>query len=79
MCNGEGTFSKPLKIPHNQYLSFLEVYKLSAFYNPDNSIMQCFFRVVELIDAGYDVNEADRENVTLLHWASINNRGEVVK
>ena len=28
---------------------------------------------------GYDVNHRDPENVTLLHWASINNRIEIVK
>ncbi|RWS29021.1 zinc finger protein-like protein [Leptotrombidium deliense] len=36
-------------------------------------------RVQELIDAGYDVNQRDSENVTLLHWAAINNRREIVK
>lgn len=36
-------------------------------------------RVVELIDdRGYDVNQRDSENVTLLHWAAINNRLEIV-
>ncbi|CAG9836359.1 unnamed protein product [Diabrotica balteata] len=35
-------------------------------------------RVKELIEAGYDVNERDPENVTLLHWASINNRKEIM-
>lgn len=32
----------------------------------------------ELIDAGYNVNQRDRETVTLLHWASINNRIEIM-
>ena len=36
-------------------------------------------RCVELIENGYDVNQPDRENVTLLHWAAINNRTELVK
>lgn len=36
-------------------------------------------RVVELIEGGYSVNQRDNENVTLLHWASINNRKEVVQ
>ncbi|KAI1297149.1 Palmitoyltransferase ZDHHC17 [Halotydeus destructor] len=36
-------------------------------------------RVQEIIEAGYDVNERDPENVTLLHWASINNRKDIVK
>ncbi|KAL3266235.1 hypothetical protein HHI36_010416 [Cryptolaemus montrouzieri] len=37
-----------------------------------------FARVKELIDAGYNVNERDSETVTLLHWAAINNRKEIM-
>ncbi|KAH1026999.1 palmitoyltransferase Hip14 [Dendroctonus ponderosae] len=37
------------------------------------------FRVKELIEAGYDVNQKDSETVTLLHWAAINNRKEIIK
>lgn len=33
----------------------------------------------ELIEGGFDVNQRDQENVTLLHWAAINNRKEIVK
>ncbi|XP_072320879.1 putative palmitoyltransferase ZDHHC13 [Eucyclogobius newberryi] len=36
-------------------------------------------RCKELIEAGYDVRQPDKENVTLLHWAAINNRLELVK
>ncbi|CAG9819647.1 unnamed protein product [Phaedon cochleariae] len=36
-----------------------------------------FSRVKELVDAGYNVNERDSENVTLLHWAAINNRKDI--
>ncbi|KAF0042787.1 hypothetical protein F2P81_004124 [Scophthalmus maximus] len=36
-------------------------------------------RCKELVDAGYDVRLPDKENVTLLHWAAINNRAELVK
>lgn len=36
-------------------------------------------RVRELVDAGYDVNLPDNDTVTLLHWAAINNRAELVK
>lgn len=36
-------------------------------------------RCKELVDAGYDVRQPDKENVSLLHWAAINNRAEVVK
>ncbi|XP_051885869.1 palmitoyltransferase ZDHHC17 isoform X1 [Pristis pectinata] len=33
-----------------------------------------FDRCRELVEAGYDVRQPDKENVTLLHWAAINNR-----
>ncbi|KAL1006998.1 hypothetical protein UPYG_G00080410 [Umbra pygmaea] len=36
-------------------------------------------RCKELVEAGYDVRQPDKENVSLLHWAAINNRSEVVK
>ncbi|XP_017282200.1 putative palmitoyltransferase ZDHHC13 isoform X2 [Kryptolebias marmoratus] len=36
-------------------------------------------RCKELVEAGYDVRQLDKENVTLLHWAAINNRSELVK
>ncbi|XP_033216897.1 palmitoyltransferase Hip14 isoform X1 [Belonocnema kinseyi] len=36
-------------------------------------------RVTELLDIGVDVNQPDSETVTLLHWAAINNRKEIVK
>ncbi|XP_056383779.1 palmitoyltransferase ZDHHC13 isoform X2 [Hyla sarda] len=36
-------------------------------------------RCRELVEAGYDVRQPDSENVTLLHWAAINNRLELVK
>ncbi|XP_051983975.1 putative palmitoyltransferase ZDHHC13 [Xyrauchen texanus] len=36
-------------------------------------------RCKELIEAGYDVRQPDKENVTLLHWAAINNRADIVK
>lgn len=32
-----------------------------------------------MVEAGYDVNQADSETVTLLHWAAINNRRELIK
>ena len=38
-----------------------------------------FDRVQEILDSGFDVNQRDSENVTLLHWAAINNRLEIVK
>lgn len=36
-------------------------------------------RVRELVDGGYDVNLPDNDTITLLHWAAINNRSEIVK
>lgn len=36
-------------------------------------------RVKELLEQDYDINYRDSENVTLLHWAAINNRIEIVK
>jgi len=36
-------------------------------------------RVKEIIEKGFDVNQRDEENITLLHWASINNRKEIVQ
>ena len=36
-------------------------------------------RCVELIEGGYDVNQPDQENVSILHWAAINNRLDIVK
>ncbi|XP_054710028.1 LOW QUALITY PROTEIN: palmitoyltransferase ZDHHC17-like [Uloborus diversus] len=38
-----------------------------------------FDRCREIVESGYDVNRPDSENVTLLHWAAINNRQEIVK
>ena len=38
-----------------------------------------FERVQEIIENGFNVNQRDSENVTLLHWAAINNRREIVK
>uniref|UniRef100_A0A8C6Z2X0 Palmitoyltransferase n=1 Tax=Nothoprocta perdicaria TaxID=30464 RepID=A0A8C6Z2X0_NOTPE len=36
-------------------------------------------RCKELVEAGYDVRQPDKENVTLLHWAAINNRQELAR
>lgn len=38
-----------------------------------------FERVQEIIEGGFDVTNRDSDNVTLLHWASINNRRELVQ
>jgi len=36
-------------------------------------------RCIELVDGGVDVNQPDAENVSILHWAAINNRLEIVR
>lgn len=36
-------------------------------------------RVKELVEAGWDVNQPDTETVSLLHWAAINNRKDIIK
>ncbi|XP_026271983.1 palmitoyltransferase Hip14 isoform X1 [Frankliniella occidentalis] len=36
-------------------------------------------RCKQLIDEGFDINQRDTENVTLLHWAAINNRKEIIR
>ena len=36
-------------------------------------------RVKELVENGLDVQEPDKENVTLLHWSAINNRLDIAK
>ncbi|XP_028041893.1 palmitoyltransferase Hip14 [Bombyx mandarina] len=38
-----------------------------------------FVRVKELVEAGWDVNRPDGETVTLLHWAAINNRRDIIQ
>lgn len=38
-----------------------------------------FDRIKDLVEGGFDVNTMDKENVSLMHWAAINNRGEIVK
>ncbi|XP_046671938.1 palmitoyltransferase Hip14 [Homalodisca vitripennis] len=36
-------------------------------------------RCRQLVEAGYDVNQPDSETVTLLHWAAINNRLDIIR
>lgn len=38
-----------------------------------------FDRVKELIELGHNVNQRDSETVTLLHWAAINNRKDIIR
>lgn len=49
---------------------------LSFLFSPRYGIYE---RCRELVEAGYDVRQPDKENVTLLHWAAINNRIDLVK
>ncbi len=35
--------------------------------------------LLKVENRGYEVNQRDAENVTLLHWAAINNRMDIVK
>lgn len=36
-------------------------------------------RCKELVEAGYDIRTPDGENITLLHWAAINNRLDIAR
>lgn len=36
-------------------------------------------RCQQLLNEGFDVNQRDTENITLLHWAAINCRKDIVK
>ena len=64
-------------LPHLSFPSLPIPLSLS----PSSSSPQygAFERCKELIEAGYDINKRDGENVTLLHWAAINNRREIVR
>lgn len=35
-------------------------------------------RVRELVDSGWNVNQPDSETISLLHWAAINNRRDII-
>ncbi|TKS70446.1 Palmitoyltransferase ZDHHC13 [Collichthys lucidus] len=62
---------QPKKRSHMGDSSSWDIVKASQF-----GILE---RCKELVEAGYDVRQPDKENVTLLHWAAINNRSELVK
>ncbi|TKS70445.1 Palmitoyltransferase ZDHHC13 [Collichthys lucidus] len=61
---------QPKKRSHMGDSSSWDIVKASQF-----GILE---RCKELVEAGYDVRQPDKENVTLLHWAAINNRSELV-
>lgn len=62
---------QPMKRSHMDDSSSWDIVKSTQFGILD--------RCKELIEAGYDVRQPDKENVTLLHWAAINNRLELAK
>ncbi|KAI2662908.1 hypothetical protein H4Q32_001886 [Labeo rohita] len=62
---------QPRKASHPEDSSSWDIVKATQF----GALERC----KELIEAGYDVRQPDKENVTLLHWAAINNRADIVK
>lgn len=67
----ESTMEQPKKRSHLDESTSWDIVKAAQFGALD--------RCKELVEAGYDVRQPDKENVTLLHWAAINNRLELVK
>lgn len=59
--------TKSLQPKHNEETSRAMLFSFLSRYG-------IFDRCRELVEAGYDVQQPDKENVTLLHWAAINNR-----
>ncbi|XP_030056584.1 palmitoyltransferase ZDHHC13 [Microcaecilia unicolor] len=65
------------QLPQQEELPFLDDYSSWDIVKAtQHGILE---RCKELVEAGYDVRQPDKENVTLLHWAAINNRQELVK
>ncbi|XP_073668061.1 putative palmitoyltransferase ZDHHC13 isoform X3 [Paramisgurnus dabryanus] len=62
---------QPTKFSHPEDSSSWDIVKATQF----GALERC----KELIESGYDVRQPDKENVTLLHWAAINNRADIVK
>ncbi|KAF7703590.1 hypothetical protein HF521_022597 [Silurus meridionalis] len=62
---------QPKKYTHIEDSSSWDIVKATQF--------GAFDRCKELVEAGYDVRQPDKENVTLLHWAAINNRLDLIK
>ncbi|XP_064168316.1 putative palmitoyltransferase ZDHHC13 [Anguilla rostrata] len=62
---------QPMKRSHMDDSSSWDIVKATQF--------GVLARCRELVEAGYDVRQPDKENVSLLHWAAINNRAELVK
>lgn len=78
--------SKPYPTqPENPYSQYSPG---AAYHQPDYSQFDLvratqygiFDRCIELIDKeGIDVNTLDKENVSALHWAAINNRMRIAE
>ncbi|XP_027008062.1 putative palmitoyltransferase ZDHHC13 [Tachysurus fulvidraco] len=62
---------QPKKYTHVDDSSSWDIVKATQF--------GAFDRCKELVEAGCDVRHPDKENVTLLHWAAINNRLDLIK
>lgn len=62
---------QPRKVSHLEDSSSWDIVKATQF----GALERC----KELIEAGYDIRQPDKENVTMLHWAAINNRADIVK
>ncbi|GBP07474.1 Palmitoyltransferase Hip14 [Eumeta japonica] len=70
--DGEGLVSRePPPAPVERDYSGFDIVKATQY--------GAFSRVKELVEAGWDVNQPDHETVTLLHWAAINNRREIIQ
>jgi palmitoyltransferase len=57
--------------PSNEEYSTFDIVKATQY--------GVYERCAELVEGGYDVNTPDHENVSLLHWAAINNRSDLIK
>ncbi|GLH03362.1 hypothetical protein R5R35_007131 [Gryllus longicercus] len=64
-------FQEPVTAVQEHDCSSFDIVKATQY----GSLARCR----ELIEAGYDVNQRDSETVTLLHWAAINNRRDIIR
>ncbi|XP_067012868.2 palmitoyltransferase Hip14 [Anabrus simplex] len=64
-------FQEPVPTIAEHDCSSFDIVKATQY----GSLVRCR----ELVEAGYDVNQRDSENVTLLHWAAINNRRDIIR
>lgn len=64
-------FQEPITTTSEHDCSGFDIVKATQY----GSLARCR----ELVEAGFDVNQPDSETVTLLHWAAINNRHEIIR